>query len=51
MGFPSPAKDYAESRLTITSMCGYDGTVEQLKRRLGTQSSTSQINRIRVIPC
>ncbi|HCT9942206.1 TPA: hypothetical protein OUD64_002826 [Enterobacter kobei] len=25
MGFPSPAADYAEHTLSITSFCGYDG--------------------------
>ena len=35
MGFPSPAKDYAESRLTITSMCGYDGNCRTVETSAG----------------
>lgn len=35
MGFPSPATDYVESRLTITSMCGYDGNCRALETSAG----------------
>ncbi|CAH5913921.1 hypothetical protein AI2916V1_3789 [Enterobacter cloacae] len=35
MGFPSPATDYVESRLTIISMCGYDGNCRALETSAG----------------
>lgn len=35
MGFPSPAKDYAEATLTITSLCGYDGNCRTLETSAG----------------
>ncbi|WP_324279648.1 hypothetical protein SOP92_13405 [Enterobacter ludwigii] len=35
MGFPSPAADYAEQTLTITSLCGYDGNCRMLETSAG----------------
>ena len=35
MGFPSPAKDYAEAALTITSLCGYDGNCRTVETSAG----------------
>lgn len=35
MGFPSPAKDYAEAALTITSLCGYDGNCRTIETSAG----------------
>lgn len=35
MAFPSPAKDYAEATLTITSLCGYDGNCRTLETSAG----------------
>ncbi|WIF61375.1 hypothetical protein QN095_17520 [Enterobacter cloacae] len=35
MGFPSPAKDYAEATLTITSICGYDGNCRTIETSSG----------------
>lgn len=35
MGFPSPAADYAEATLTITSLCGYDGNCRTIKTSSG----------------
>ena len=35
MGFPSPAKDYAEATLTITSLCGYDGNCRTIETSAG----------------
>lgn len=35
MGFPSPAADYAEHTLTITSLCGYDGNCRTIETSAG----------------
>ncbi|WP_163333069.1 hypothetical protein [Enterobacter bugandensis] len=35
MGFPSPAADYAEQALTITSICGYDGNCRTIEISAG----------------
>lgn len=35
MAFPSPAKDYAEATLTITSLCGCDGNCRTLETSAG----------------
>ena len=35
MGFPSPAADYAEAALTITSLCGYDGNCRTIETSAG----------------
>lgn len=35
MGFPSPATDYAEATLTITSLCGYDGNCRTIETSAG----------------
>lgn len=35
MGFPSPAADYAEQTLTITSLCGYDGNCRTIETSAG----------------
>ncbi|HCB3419535.1 TPA: hypothetical protein MYV03_000497 [Escherichia coli] len=35
MGFPSPAKDYAEATLTIASICGYDGNCRTIETSSG----------------
>lgn len=35
MGFPSPAADYAEQTLSITSICGYDGNCRTIETSSG----------------
>ena len=35
MGFPSPAADYADQALTITSLCGYDGNCRTIEISAG----------------
>ncbi|EMV1617367.1 hypothetical protein AABV73_003879 [Enterobacter hormaechei] len=35
MGFPSPAADYAETSLTINSLCGFDGNCRALETSAG----------------
>ncbi|AIE64461.1 hypothetical protein ACOTXN_22540 [Enterobacter cloacae complex sp. IR53043] len=35
MGFPSPAKDYAESTLTVGRLCGYDGNCRTIETSAG----------------
>ncbi|MBT9425873.1 hypothetical protein KI694_10055 [Enterobacter oligotrophicus] len=35
MGFPSPAADYTEHALTITSLCGYDGNCRTIETSAG----------------
>ncbi|EPZ8354687.1 hypothetical protein ACXWYY_000130 [Enterobacter hormaechei] len=35
MGFPSPASDYAESTLTVTRICGYDGNCRTIETSSG----------------
>lgn len=35
MGFPSPAADYAEQTLTISSLCGYDGNSRTIETSAG----------------
>ncbi|MEH3399152.1 hypothetical protein POW04_09990 [Enterobacter cloacae] len=35
MGFPSPAADYAEASLTITSLCGFDGNCRAIETSAG----------------
>lgn len=35
MGFPSPAADYAEQTLTITSLCGYDDNCRTIETSSG----------------
>ena len=35
MGFPSPAADYAEQTLSITSICGYDGNCRTIETSAG----------------
>ncbi|MEB5888778.1 LexA family transcriptional regulator [Enterobacter roggenkampii] len=35
MGFPSPAADYTEQTLTITSLCGYDGNCRTIETSAG----------------
>lgn len=47
MGFPSPAADYAEQILSITSVCGYDGNC----RSIETSSGYTIINVARKAKC
>ncbi|WP_370972542.1 hypothetical protein [Enterobacter wuhouensis] len=35
MGFPSPASDYVEQTLSITSICGYDGNCRTIETSAG----------------
>ncbi|MEY6764790.1 hypothetical protein AB9B48_24555 [Kluyvera ascorbata] len=35
MGFPSPANDYVESRLTIESLCRMDGNCTAIETTMG----------------
>ena len=35
MGFPSPASDYTEQSLSITSICGYDGNCRTIETSAG----------------
>lgn len=35
MGFPSPAADYAEQTLSITSICGYDSNCRTIETSSG----------------
>lgn len=35
MGFPSPAADYEEQTLSITSICGYDGNCRTIETSSG----------------
>lgn len=35
MGFPSPAADYAEQSLSISSICGYDGNCRTIETSSG----------------
>ncbi|HDV9838326.1 TPA: hypothetical protein RKW99_000418 [Enterobacter asburiae] len=35
MGFPSPAADYTEQTLTITSLCGYHGNCRTIETSAG----------------
>lgn len=35
MGFPSPATDYVEDTLTITSLCGYDANCRAIETSSG----------------
>ncbi|MFV7516270.1 hypothetical protein [Enterobacter kobei] len=35
MGFPSPAADYAEQTLSITSICGYDSNCRTIETSYG----------------
>lgn len=50
MGFPSPAADYAETPLTITSLCGYDGNCHTVRLLPVTQSLMFPSNQMRVTP-